>query len=451
MATAVTGARACRAGSHHYALEVAKGVCCQALQGAAGFPAQIRLTNETLSMTTFNSPTPSDFSALDARMQWYVDQEILGCVATAVLKGTEVVHRAQHGFMSVESREPLREDAIFRMYSNTKLVTSVAMMMLCEAGKTELDQPLAEILPKFRDMSVLKGDAQSGADTQALATPITIRHLLSHTAGLSYGFIEPSSVIDTVYAQARMNPLHRRDTTLEALCDELAALPLAYQPGTRWRYSLATDVCARVIEVVSGMRFDAYLHEHIFAPLGMVDTDFWVPADKHDRFTTMYACADLFDPLKPGFVPSDAPRSGAYTQRPAFLSGGGGLVSTMDDYLVFVQMLLAGGTWQGVHLLQEHSLQMMRTNQLAPGVGVEFPMWSMPNTVFGLGFAVKSAPGQGESEAAVGEYHWGGMAGTHTWMAPSPDITGLCFTQRMPGFFHPFSADFKRMVYAMFA
>ena len=399
-------------------------------------------------MTTESTKTRMDFSALDERMQWYVDQQILGCIATMVLDGTDIVHAKRHGYMSVEDKRPLTEDAIFRMYSNTKLVTSVALMMFYEEGRFGLDDPLSEYLPKFADRPVLNEGAESIDDVHPAAGPIKMRHILSHSAGLSYGFIEPDSVIDKAYQGAGINALDRNALTLEALCDQLAGLPLCYEPGTSWRYSFATDVCARVVEVLSGKTFGAFLKERIFDPLGMVDTDFWVPADKQDRFTTMYAPADLLDPMKPGFNPGDDPHTGQYTAKPAFESGGGGLASTMSDYSTFIRMIVAGGTWQGHSYLKPETLDLMRTNQLADGVGVAFPMWAMPNTVFGLGFALKTAPSEGETDAVVGEYHWGGMAGTHSWMAPKPGITGLCFTQRMPGFWHPFSHDFKRLVYA---
>jgi CubicO group peptidase (beta-lactamase class C family) len=235
--------------------------------------------------------------------------------------------------------------------------------------------------------------------------------------------------------------------TLEVLCQKLATLPLAYQPGTDWRYSLATDVAARVIVVISGQRFDEFLKARIFEPLGMVDTDFHVPPDKQDRFTTMYAPVDMFAPMQGGLVKADDPREGSYSRPKAMLSGGGGLVSTVADYVTFLRAIINGGEWNGERLLQSETLRLMRTNQLPAGVGVRFPMWEMSDTVFGLGFAIKLAPAPDEPESATDEYHWGGMAGTHSWMAPRADLCGVCMTQRMPGFWHPFSHDFKRMVY----
>jgi CubicO group peptidase (beta-lactamase class C family) len=332
------------------------------------------------------------------------------------------------------------------MYSNTKIVTSVAAMMLVEQGRIEVDQPLADVLPGFRDVRVLVAGAESAEDTEPLADPIRMRHVFSHSAGFSYGFIEPGSVIDQVYAAGGLDALGQSTDTLETLCDKLTHLPLAYQPGTGWRYSFASDVLARVVEVVSGQRFDEFLAEHIFAPLGMVDTGFWVPPEKADRFITMYAPTDFFDPMKGGLVKADGP-DGQYGKPRPMLSGGGGLVSTVSDYLAFIRMIVNGGTWNGAHILKPATLARMRENQLAEGVVVNFPMWSMPGTVFGLGFALRAEVEADDPPASRDEYFWGGMAGTHSWMAPHAGITGFCLTQRMPGFWHPFSHEFRRLAY----
>jgi CubicO group peptidase (beta-lactamase class C family) len=323
----------------------------------------------------------------------------------------------------------------------------VAAMMLYEQGALDLDDPLSKFLPGFAEPAVLRAGAESPADVEPLATPITLRHVFSHSAGLSYGFIEPGSIIDQLYMASGVNALGGQDMTLESLCDALATLPLAYQPGTGWRYSYATDVLARVVEVVSGQSFDEFLEARIFAPLGMRDSGFYVPAERQDRFVTMYAPVDVLAPMKGGLVKADDPREGSYSRPKTFLSGGGGLVSTVADYVTFLRAIINGGEWNGVRLLRPETVALMRENQLAPGVGVRFPMWEMTNTVFGLGFALKQGPGDGEPATATDEYHWGGMAGTHTWMAPRAGICGVCMTQRMPGFWHPFSHDFKRLVY----
>lgn len=392
-----------------------------------------------------------DFSPIHERLAFYVDEGILSCANCLIMRGTDVIDFARFGYMDLESKAPLAEDAIYRMYSNTKLVTSVAAMQLQEQGLVGLDDPVADYIPAFADMQVLKPDAASADDVEPANEQMRIRHILSHTAGLSYGFIEPESVVDQAYAAAGIDILNDFSLTLEGLCDKLGALPLAYQPGTQWRYSFATDVVARLVEVVSGKRFDEYLKANILGPLEMSDTDFWVPPEKTDRFTTMYAPLDLLDPMKPGLVKVDDPKEGSYTRQRNLLSGGGGLVSTVQDYLAFLRMIVNGGTWQGVRILNPETLELMRTNQLAAGSGVSFPMWEMPGTVFGLGFALKEKLAESEPAGMLNEYHWGGMAGTHSWMAPETGITGMCMTQRMPGFWHPFSHEFKDLAYRISA
>ncbi|MDA1073877.1 MAG: serine hydrolase [Proteobacteria bacterium] len=380
-------------------------------------------------------------------MQSYIDNDILSCVNTLIMQGLDVVDFKTFGYMDLESRRPLLPDAIYRMYSNTKIVTSVGAMMLYEQGRFGLDDPLSDYLPEFADLSVLRADAQSLDDLEPTRSPILMRQILSHSAGLSYGFIEPTSLVDQAYLANGVSPLGETKMTLESLCHKLAQMPLAYQPGTSWRYSFGTDVCARVIEVLSGKRFDAFLQDNIFAPLGMIDTGFYVTEEKRDRFITMYAPVDLFDPMKPGMTKADDPLTGQYTRQPEFLSGGGGLVSTVSDYLTFIRMIVNQGEWRGVRLLKPETLKLMRTNQLAEGVGVQFPMWDMAGTVFGLGLALHETLSADDPAGAANEYHWGGMAGTHSWMAPKANLTGMCMTQRMPGFWHPFSHEFKRFAY----
>ncbi|HMO54855.1 MAG TPA: serine hydrolase domain-containing protein [Tepidiformaceae bacterium] len=395
--------------------------------------------------------TRADFSAMHERMQWYVDEEILSSCETVVLSGTEVVDHRRFGYMDIEAKQALREDAIYRMFSNTKIVTCVAAMTLFEEGKFSIDDPVSRFLPKFADMQVLKEGATSAAEVEPARSPMLIKQVLSHSSGLSYGFLEPMSVVDQAYGAAGLTLIGVNDITLEQLCDALAGLPLAYHPGAMWRYSFGTDVTARSVEVISGQRFGDFLKERIFEPLGMVDTDFHVPPEKIHRLVTMYAPKEMLQPMKGGLNKADDPANSGWAAPKAMQSGGAGLVSTVSDYLTFLKMIVNGGEWNGVRILKPETLQLMRTNQLEPGVGVKFPMWAMEGTVFGLGFALKENPGADESPAAKGEYHWGGMAGTHSWMAPIPNVTGFCLTNRMPGFWHPFSHDFKRMVYEQMA
>ena len=271
------------------------------------------------------SPSSFEFSELHQRMQFYIDEEILSCCATLIMRGTEVLDYKTYGFMDLESKRPLMNDAIYRMYSNTKLVTSVALMMLWERGDFQLDDPLERFMPNFKDMKVLRSGAKSPEDVAPADQKISIRHCLSHTAGFSYGFIEPNSIIDKAYADGGLSVISDGSVSLEDFCDRLSRLPLAYEPGSSWRYSVATDVCARLVEVLSGKAFDEFLRENIFLPLGMGDTDFWVPKDKTDRFITQYAPMDLFDPMKPGLVKQDDPITGEYSTRELFSVVGVGL------------------------------------------------------------------------------------------------------------------------------
>jgi CubicO group peptidase (beta-lactamase class C family) len=381
------------------------------------------------------------------RMQFYIDNNILSCCSTLVMRGVDVVDYRTFGFMDLESKQPLLRDAIYRMYSNTKIVTSVALMMLFEKGKFQLNDPVSKFIPDFDQPKVLKADAKSIEDVEEARSPIIISQLLSHSAGLSYGFIEPDSIVDRAYNASGVDALSQSSMDLEELCNLIARQPLAYQPGTSWRYSFATDVCARLVEIISGKAFDEFLQENLFEPLNMKDTGFWVEESEMDRLITIYAPTDIFDPMKPGLVQAEDKMNGPYASKPKFLSGGGGLISTVSDYLSFLKMIISGGSLDGDRILEPETLELMRTNQLAPGVGVTFPMWSMPGTVFGLGFALKQSLTEDEPDGALNEYHWGGMAGTHSWMSPTQGISGFCLTQRMPGFWHPFSHEFKALCY----
>lgn len=385
---------------------------------------------------------------IDEAMQRYIDEAIVPGVSFLILKDTEIIYERHLGFANIESKAPLSADAIFRIASNTKLITSVVLMMLYEQGKFGLDDGVHHYLPAFGDMTVLRPNAKSLDDVESAESPMTIRQLLSHSAGLSYGFVEPESVIDQAYNAAGLGGLGGTEVDLAAYTDAVANLPLAYQPGSNWRYSVATDICGRLIEVLSGKRLDQAIDDLLLQPLGMADTGFYVKPENRDRLCTLYAPLEPFKPMQGGLQAMPASADFSADERPRFLSGGGGMVSTLHDYARFIQMIVNQGQWHGHQYLLPETLRLMRENQLAEGVSVNFPFWPMPGTVFGLGFAVKQKPDAQESKLAVNEYHWGGLLGTHSWIAPEAGVSGLCFTQRMPGFWHPFSHEFKHLVYA---
>lgn len=259
-----------------------------------------------------------DFSPLHQRLQWYVDEGILPHAFSLVMRGTDVLDYRCFGYMDVETRQPLREDAIYRMFSNTKLITSVAAMMLVEEGKMGLDDALADYIPEFASPQVLIAGAMSIDQVEPVQSPITLRQVLSHSAGFSYGFVDPESVIDQAYLSDGLNILAGFDGDLANMCALLARFPLAFQPGTDWRYSLGTDVTARLVEVVSGLGFDDYLQLRIFEPLGMRDTGFSVSSEKLERIPAMYAPNDMFDPMagglnlasRPGMIVMENRRNG---------------------------------------------------------------------------------------------------------------------------------------------
>ncbi|TFZ04374.1 serine hydrolase domain-containing protein [Ramlibacter rhizophilus] len=389
-----------------------------------------------------SAPHPRSFDAFHAALQSQVEHDFLAGVSTALLRGREVVDRFHTGWADREARVPLREDHLFRVFSNTKLVTSCAVMLLEEEGRLGLDDPVERWLPQLAKRRVLRAGATRIDDTEPAERPITVRQLMTHTSGLSYGVFDPGSLFFAAYRHARvLDP----STDLAAMIDALEPLPLAFQPGTRWEYSVGTDVLARLVEVVSGQSFRDFLMTRIFGPLGMEDTDFWVPPDKRERLCALYASVDLARPDVPGLVRMDElPYPGAYLSLFARYSGGGGLVSSRGDMVKLLQSLIPGGPT----LLKPQTLSRMWTNQLPAHLCVQFP--GLPprrHMGFGLGSAVALAPGPGEPAGVEGEVSWGGMAGTVWWIHPQRGTAGVLMTQRWLGTSHAYALEFKRRAY----
>ncbi len=380
-------------------------------------------------------------------VQKYVDLNILSGASSVVIKDNEIVDVKMWGQMDIENGKAMLPDTIFRIFSNTKIIVSAAAMILYEKGLFELDDPIEKYIPAFKNLTVLKKGSDDPSKTEPLNSAPTIRQLMCHNAGFSYGIFMESPV-DGLYLE--QNVLNA-DSTLEQMVENLATIPLANQPGVRWQYSVSVDVLGRLIEIWSGQSLDQYLQESIFTPLGMIDTGFFVPPENHHRLAANYVPVNPLEPMQGGLQLEPDNAIGGTTTPKKFLSGGGGLVSTLGDYTTFIRMLIGKGEFNGVRILKPETVKLMHTNQLPDGLGLVLPSWPMENTGFGIGLAVKSAPGQGEPEAATGEYHWGGLAGTHSWVSPDSGIAGIIFTQRLPGFFHPFSHDFKRLVYEVLA
>jgi CubicO group peptidase (beta-lactamase class C family) len=389
-----------------------------------------------------SSPRELNFEDLHAAMQRQVDQEFIPGIATAVLVGGEVVDTFCTGMADREAGIALRPDHIYRMYSSTKLVTACATLLLWEEGHFDLDDPVEEFIPQLGQRSVLRKGATGIDDTEPPAGSITIRHLLTHTSGLAYGLFDPGTPMFKAYSAARV--LDPR-TTLAQKMDLLAPLPLKFHPGTGWEYSIASDVTARLVEVVSGQPFGDFLSRRIFAPLGMVDTGFVVPPGQQHRLCAYYRGVDLRDATRPGLVRLDGvPYPGAYLQPVPNQSGGGGLVSTLDDTVRLIRSVLPGRE----RLLKPATLALMAQNHLAAGLRIQIPGVALsPWSGFGLGSAVTQRPGPGEPEDATGEMQWSGMGGTHWWVNPRANIAGVLMTQRHLGAMNPYAYEFKRLAY----
>jgi CubicO group peptidase (beta-lactamase class C family) len=383
-----------------------------------------------------------DFGAAHAVMRRMVDGNILSGVSSAVLVGRDLVDVDCAGWADKEAQIPLRVDHLFRVFSNTKLITSCAALLLFEDGRIRLDDPIEKFIPQLGNRRVLRPGASSIDETEPASGSITIRQLLSHSAGLSYGLFDPGTVTFRAYQQRQvLNPFK----TLAEMMDVLAELPLVYHPGTSWEYSVATDVVARLVEVVSGQTFDRFIRQRILDPLGMADTGFVVSAKDQGRLAAYYVGADLMDPMKPGLTRAENyPWPGAYLRAVPRLDGGGGLVSSLPDMVALVRSLLPGGPT----LLKPETIALMMTNQLPEGVWMRFPVsGELVGRGYGLAGGLIVQPSPLHHLDASSEFYWGGLAGTQWWISPKANLAGLLMTQRQMAFFHPFAFEFKRQAY----
>lgn len=324
-------------------------------------------------------------------------------VVTMVARKGKVVHLQAAGKRELEGGTPMQKDSIFRIYSMSKPITGVAMMILLEQGKWQLNDPVSKYIPEFADLKVAKIDPANGAVTTVPANhPMTMRELMSHSGGLTYGFFG-NTAVDKQYVE---NKVFDQSQPMQAFIERLGKTPLLFQPGERWHYSVSVDVQGYLVEKLSGQPFPEFLQEHVFGPLKMVDTAFYVPAAKMNRFVEFYYRGKDGKSVK-------HPDVADYSKPPVFPSGGGGLVSTASDYMRFCQMLLNGGTLDGQRILSPLSVKLMRTNMLP-----ESARTMGPGMGFGLDFAVVEDPAVGGGYGGAGTYFWGGYAGTWFWIDP---------------------------------
>lgn len=379
------------------------------------------------------------------RRAYVAPGKIPGCV-TLVARAGRPCYLDVAGQRDRERQQPMTVDTVFRIYSMSKPVTSVAMMTLFERGLFSLDDPVHRFVPAFRDLGVRKAGSFPLFEREPCRRPMTIRDLLTHTSGLTYDFLRESN-IDYAYRKLQVgNP--QPGYTLADMIEQLAELPLEFSPGERWNYSLATDVLGHLIEVISGQTLPEYLDAVIFQPLGMVDTGFNIRDDQLPRFASCYERN-----LQKEMVLNDDGQDSRFRER-SFFSGGGGLLSTVADYYRFCQMLLNGGSLEGQRLLGPRTLAFMTRNHLPGGGDLAsiaqgaFGETGHEGVGFGLGFATKLDPVKNGYPASRGAYFWGGLASTLFWVDPEEELIVLFMTQLMPSSTFNFRGQLEALVYA---
>lgn len=375
---------------------------------------------------------------IDMLTQQYIDDGKLPGTITLVARKGEVAHFECQGKMDIEADKDVHEDTIFRIYSMTKPITSVALMMLYEDGHFQLDDPVHRFIPGFRNLKVYDNGKSVPAERA-----MTIRDLLTHTSGLTYGFLNQTPV-DAMY---RENAVENSDG-LDQMVEKLGELPLLFTPGSRWSYSVATDVCGYLVQKIADTPFDEFLYEQIFEPLEMEDTGFVVPEDEVHRFAANYEHTD-----EDRLSLYDSPETSPYLQKPKLCSGGGGLVSTAADYRKFAQMLLNKGQLEGTRLLGKKTVELMTTNHL-PGntdlAGMGQPVFSetpYDGIGFGLGFSVMLDPAKAQILGTPGEYAWGGAASTYFFVDPVEELVVILLTQLMPSSSYQIRRELRVLAY----
>jgi CubicO group peptidase (beta-lactamase class C family) len=384
---------------------------------------------------------------IDRHFARYVDDGRLPGYLAVVARDGRIAHVASAGKRDLESTAPVELDTLWRIYSMTKPITTVAAMLLWEEGAFELRDPVERFIPAFADARVhLRGSAQKPL-TAPLAEPMRIWHLMTHTSGLTYGF-HHTHAVDEIYRSNGFEWTTPPGMDLAACCEAWAGMPLAFQPGAEWLYSVATDALGRIVEVVSGQSLDDFFAERIFGPLGMTDTAFFAAPERHHRLAALYV-----PDAQTGRAARFDQMGDAALRPPDALSGGGGLVSTASDYLRFARMLLGRGALDGVRLLGPRTVAYMTANHLPGGRDLEafgrplFAETTFEGVGFGLGFSVVEDPVPGRSPMSAGEFAWGGAASTAFWVDPVERLCVLFFTQLLPSSTHPIRPQLHQLVH----
>ena len=390
---------------------------------------------------------PRQLARLDAHLARYVDDGRLAGWQLAVARRGEVAHTGTYGVLDTESGAPVRPDTLWRIYSMTKPITSVAAMMLWEEGRLQLTDEISRWLPEFADVRVFAKGSITTPFTVPAIEPIRVWHLMTHTSGLTYGFMMTSTV-DAIYRASGFD-IAVADVDSATACQRWATLPLLFQPGTQWGYGISTDVLGRIVEVISGQSLGDFCAERIFGPLGMADARWWVPEAERERLATLY----VPDPAT-GRPVRYAQLDGQVHKEPAMHAGGGGLVCTAADYLRFTEMLSREGELEGVRLLGSRTVRFMTRNHLPGGVDIAdiqsggFAETTLEGVGFGLGFAVVLDPLPAKVPTSPGSYYWGGLASTVFWIDPMEELTVSFYTQLVPSSRYPIRAELRQLVYA---
>ncbi|WP_152207823.1 serine hydrolase domain-containing protein [Marinobacter changyiensis] len=374
----------------------------------------------------------------------YIEPGKLPGTLTLVARRGEIACVKAQGLMDVERGKAVSRDTIFRIYSMTKPITSIAMMQLYEQGRFLLDDPVHKYIPAWKNRRVYKSGLYPNFLTVPASTTMTIRDLFTHMSGLTYGFMNRTNV-DAAYRELALDG--SSSLTLETLVERLAELPLEFSPGTAWNYSVSTDVLGYLVQLLADQPFDDYLKEHIFDPLEMSDTGFYVRDDQLDRFAACY----LYE-TGDRFKLQDEPETSNYRRQDRFQSGGGGLVSTIDDYFHFAQALCQGGSFRGRRIIGRKTLEFMRQNHLPgnqdlPGLSVgAFSETPYAGSGFGLGFSVKTDVARSQINGSVGEYGWGGLASTNFYIDPVEELVMIFMTQLIPSSSYPIRQELRAIV-----
>lgn len=400
---------------------------------------------------------PVRLGYLDAHLKRYVDEGKLAGTLILVARHGYIAHFEANGLADRERKAAMKHDTIFRIYSMSKPITAVAVMQLYERGLLQIDDPVEKYIPEFANLGVYSTGTYPNFMTNRAERPMTVRDLLSHQSGLTYGFLSRTNV-DAAYRALEVDA-GGKERTLKGMIDALAKVPLEFSPGSAWNYSVGLDVCGYLVEVITGQRFDDYLRANIFEPLGMDDTGFHVPGAKKDRFAANYSVnpggtlsLTTVDTSK-GIQLADDPTTSPYLKPPTYLSGGGGLVSTATDYFRFAQALCNDGELDGERILGRKTLELMTSNHLPGGTDLmhhargQWAESTFNGIGFGLGVSVTLDPSMAQVSGTPGEYAWGGAASTAFWIDPIEELVVVFMTQLMPSSHYNIRRELRALVY----